>query len=246
MTDLHDMRSRLRDTRGHQAAAGGGFKIPFALLAGVAVVAGFLLVLFMPKIYSVQRTSALPVFKEARVRVEEPVPAPVVAAPPIATVKADYAGKGADEAGRIADAVCAQRATAAPQQGQAAVEAKLHCFLSEGTARFCSGSQARKATADIINYFKGIEYANAGLGVAAKMPLRAPPNDAAAQAPTMLTPDARVVEAAEGLMQAGYLHKGYREDIAANVPRVYKERFTRIVGIKSPCPAPPWWAAMWK
>ena len=228
MTDLHDMRARLRDTRGHQAVAGGGFKIPFGILAGVAVVAGFLLVLFMPKIYSVQRTSTLPAFKEARVRAEEPVLAPVVAAPPMAIVKADYAGKGADEVAKIADAVCAQRATAAPQHGQAAVEAKLHCFLSEGTARFCSGSQARKATADIINYFKGIEYANA-----------------AAQVPTMLTPDARVVEAAEGLMQAGYLHKGYREDIAANVPRAYKDRFRRIVGIKSPCPAPPWWA-VWK
>jgi hypothetical protein len=239
------MRARLQDARGHQAVAGGGFKIPFGLLAGVAVVAGFLLVLFMPKIYPVQRISALPAVKEARVRAEEPVPAPVVAAPPIAIVKADYAGKGADEAARIADAVCAQRASAAPQQGQAAVEAKLHCFLSEGTARFCLGSQARKATADIINYFKGIEYTNAALVVAAKMPLRAPLNDAATQTPTMLTPDARVVEAAEGLMRAGYLNRGHREDIGANVPRAYKDRFARIVGIQSPCPAPPWWA-VWK
>ena len=246
MTDTHDMRARLRDTRGHESVASGGFKIPFGLLAGVAVVAGFLLVFFMPKIYSVQRTAALPAFKEARLRAEEPVPAAVVAAPPMAAVKPDYAGKGADEAARIADAVCAQRAAAAPQHGQAAVEAKLHCFLSEGTARFCSGSQARKATADIINYFKGIEYTNAALVVAAKMPFRAPLNEAAAQAPTMLTPDAHVVEAAESLMHAGYLHKGYREDIAANVPRAYKDRFTRIVGIKSPCPAPPWWTALWK
>jgi hypothetical protein len=239
MTDTHDTRARLRDTRGPEAVASGGFKIPFGLLAGAAVVVGFLLVLFMPKIYPVQRTSALPAFKEkeAGLRAAAPMSVPVVA---------NYAGKGADEVAKIADAVCAQRAAAAPQDEQAAVEAKLHCFLSEGTARFCSGSQARKATADIINYFKGIEYANAALVGAAKTPSRAPLNDAAAPPPTMLTPDARVVEAAESLMRAGYLHKGYREDIAANVPRAYKDRFTRIVGIKSPCPEPPWWATLWK
>jgi len=46
-------------------------------------------------------------------------------------------------------------------------------------------------------------------------------------------------------MRAGYLNRGHREDIGANVPRAYKERFARVVGIKSPCPAPPWWA-VWK
>jgi len=66
-----------------------------------------------------------------------------------------------------------------------------------------------------------------------------------AQASTPLTPDPRVADAIEGLMRAGYLNRGHREDIAANVPRAYKERFARVVGIKSPCPAPPWWA-VWK
>ena len=142
--------------------------------------------------------------------------------------------------------MCEQRLTAAPQRGQAAVEAKLHCFLSEGTARFCTGGQARKATADIINYFKGIEYTNTAMVVAAKMPgpFRSPSADTN-QPPTPLTPDPRVAEAIEGLMRAGYLNRGHREDIAANVPRDYKERFARIVGIQSPCPAPPWWA-VWK
>jgi hypothetical protein len=136
--------------------------------------------------------------------------------------------------------------TAAPQRGQAAAEAKLHCYLSEGTARFCTGSQARKATADIINYFKGIEYTNAAMIVAAKVPgtFRSPSADTT-QPPAPLTPDSRVAEAIEGLMRAGYLNRGHREDIAANVPRDYKERFARIVGIQSPCPAPPWWA-VWR
>ena len=249
MTDIHDLRAQMREGRGARPAVarGGGFRIPFGLVAGGAVALGFLLVLFTPKIYPVQRTAALPAFKEAR---PEPAPAaaapqPVAVAPP-AAVKSNYAGKGADEAAKIADAVCEQRVTAAPQRGQAAVEAKLHCFLSEGTARFCTGSQARKATADIINYFKGIEYTNTALIVAAKVPgpFRSPAADTT-QPPTPLTPDPRVAEAIEGLMRAGYLNRGHREDIAANVPRDYKERFARIVGIQSPCPAPPWWA-VWR
>ena len=249
MTDIHDLRAQMRDGRGARPAVarGGGFRIPFGLVAGGAVALGFLLVLFTPKIYPVQRTAALPAFKEAR---PEPAPAaaapqPVAVAPP-AAVKSNYAGKGADEAAKIADAVCEQRMTAAPQRGQAAVEAKLHCFLSEGTARFCTGSQARKATADIINYFKGIEYTNTAMIVATKVPgpFRSPAADTT-QPPTQLTPDPRVAEAIEGLMRAGYLNRGHREDIAANVPRDYKERFARIVGIQSPCPAPPWWA-VWR
>ena len=256
MTDIHDLRAQMREGRTVRpvVASGGGLRLPFGLLAGAAVVLGFLVVLFTPKIYSVQRTAALPAFKEAR-QESAPVAAvaqPVVAAQPPAAAaqpvpaKSGYAGKSADEAARIADAVCEQRLINAPQRGQAAVEAKLHCFLSEGTARFCTGGQARKATADIINYFKGIEYTNTAMIVAAKMPgpFRSPSADTAAP-PTPLTPDARVAEAIEGLMRAGYLNRGHREDIAANVPRDYKERFARIVGIQSPCPAPPWWA-VWK
>jgi len=260
MTDIHDLRAQMREGRAARPAVGrgGGFRIPFGLVAGAAVVVGFLLVLFTPKIYPVQRTAALPAFKEMRQEPAPaaPAPAPVVAQPVVApqpaaaaqppAAKSAYAGKGADEAAKIADAVCEQRMTAAPQRGQAAAEAKLHCYLSEGTARFCTGSQARKATADIINYFKGIEYTNTAMIVAAKVPgpFRSPAADTT-QPPTPLTPDPRVAEAIEGLMRAGYLNRGHREDIAANVPRDYKERFARIVGIQSPCPAPPWWA-VWR
>ena len=259
MTDIHDLRAQIREGRGIRpvvASGGGGFNIPFGLVAGGAVIIGFLIVLFTPKIYSVQRTAALPAFKEARpeappvavTAAEKPVVAaqPVVAAAQPVAAKPGYTVKNPDEAARIADAVCEQRLLAAPQRGQAAVEAKLHCFLSEGTARFCAGGQARKATADIINYFKGIEYTNTAIAVAAKMPgpFRSPAADTT-QPPTPLTPDARVAEAIEGLMRAGYLNRGHREDIGANVPRDYKERFARIVGIQSPCPPPPWWA-VWK
>lgn len=262
MTDIHDLRAQMREGRGARpVVAGGGFKLPFGLLAGAAVVIGFIVVLLTPKIYSVQRTAALPAFKEAR---HEPAPNAVVAPPmvavpaappppavphaaapaPVVAAKSDYAGKSADDVAKIADAVCEQRLVNAPQRGQAAVEAKLHCFLSEGTARFCTGGQARKATADIINYFKGIEYTNKAMAMAASMPFRSSSADNA-QPSTPLTPDLRVADAIEGLMRAGYLNRGHREDIAANVPREFKDRFARVVGIKSPCPAPPWWA-VWK
>ena len=195
MTEIHDLRAQLREARASAPApTNAAFKIPFGILAAIAVVLGFVVVLLTPKLYPVQRTAALPGFKEVRPREE-----PVAVAASLAA-RSDYAGKSADEAAKIADDVCAQRAAAAPQRGQAAVEAKLHCFLSEGAARFCSGSQARKATADIINYFKGIEYTNTAISVAAKMPapLRAPLNDATTPAPAMLTPDPRVAEAIEG------------------------------------------------
>ena len=245
MTDVHDLRAQMREGRGSRPVAvqGGGFRIPFGLVAGAAVAVGFLLVVFTPKIYSVQRTAALPAFKEAR---QEPAAsaaaAPTATVPAVAPVTSAYAGKSADEVGKIADAVCEQLLVNAPQRGQAAVEAKLQCFLSQGTARFCNGTQARKATADIINYFKGIEYTNKAMAMAASMPFRS--NDHV-QPSTPLTPDPRVADAIEGLMRAGYLNRGHREDIAANVPRAYKERFARVVGIKPPCPAPPWWA-IWK
>jgi len=302
MTDIQDMRTRLREERGRPVATGAGFKIPFSVLAVGAVVLGFVVVMLTPRLYSVQRTAALPDFKEARERSGSPVsaamtapvpaspiPASSIAASPVPTSPAQYAGKNADEVAKIADAVCAQRvgsvwsgppsrpppAAAVSQRERDLLQARkvaddlanpkvmidndrLSCFLSEGVPRFCSGSQKRKATADIINYFKGIEYTNAALGVAQKViempghipaPFKPDPAEAAArkaaQAEIMLTPDPRVVEAIEGLMRAGYLTKAHREDIAASVPRDYKERFARIAGNKAPCPEPPWWA-VWK
>jgi hypothetical protein len=282
MTDIHDMRARLREERGRPVASSAGFKVPFGVLAAGAVILGFVVVMLTPRLYSVQRTAALPDFRESRERSDSPIQAAMTAAVPpnlAAPNPAQYAGKNADEIAKIADGVCAQRVAMArnalPSRAPANVPARkvtddlgnskvaidnerLSCFLSEGVPRFCSGSQKRKATADIINYFKGIEYTNAALGVAQKViempghipaPFKPDPAEAAArkaaQAEIMLTPDPRVVEAIEGLMRAGYLTKAHRDDIAVSVPRAYKERFARIAGNKAPCPEPPWWA-VWK
>jgi hypothetical protein len=257
MTELQDMRARLRETRATPTVpSGDGIKIPFGIFAVGAIAVGFAVVTLTPKLYSVQRTAALPAFKDARERSEEPMPAaaPVV---PMTPIKADYVGKSADEVAGIADAVCAQRVAAAEAQPQqtpkllddstggpkiAAANDRLHCFLSEGTARFCSPSQRRKATADIISYFKGIEYANASVGAVQKV-IAQPANSATAN--VQLAPDPRVIEAVDGLLLAGYIAQGNRDDLLANVPRGDKDRFGRIVGNRNPCPEKPWWH-VWK
>jgi len=265
MTDFQDMRARLRETRAAPAVSSeeSGPKIPFGFVALGAVALGFVIVTLTPKLYSVQRTATLPAFSEVKPRVEEPAPAPAAAAvaPP---VTADYAGRSPEEVAGLADAVCAQRVAAAkasPREAArvasddgnggvriAAANERLHCFLSEGTARFCAASQRRKATADIINYFKGIEYANASVTAmrdAIARPMAPPGGDKAAAGNVELAPDPGVVEAIEGLLRAGYLAQGYRDDILTNVPRTYKDRFGRIVGSRVPCPERPWWQ-VWK
>jgi hypothetical protein len=262
MSDHQDMRGRLRESRAAPTVSSGdGIKIPFGVFAIGAIAVGFGVVTLTPKLYSVQRTATLPAFKDAKARSEEAAPAPA-AVVVMAPIKADYAGKGADEVAAIADAVCAQRSAAAEAQprqipklpddatgGQkfAAANDKLHCFLSEGAARFCSPVQRRKATADIISYFKGIEYANASVGAMQKAarPTAAPSAMANVTTDVQVAPDPRVLEAVDGLLLAGYIAQSNRDDLLANVPRVYKDRFGRIVGNRNPCPEKPWWQ-VWK
>src|SRR5947207_12193276 len=159
MTDIQELRARMREERGRPVtASGAGFKVPFGLIAGAAVVLGFVVVMFAPKIYSVQRTAALPDFREVKERAVSAEPVVVTAPPPAPPAPAQYVGKSPDEVAKIADGVCAQRAaqtpSGPPKRSSAAAEEKLSCFLSEAPFRFCAGGQKRKATADIINYFK--------------------------------------------------------------------------------------------
>jgi hypothetical protein len=116
-----------------------------------------------------------------------------------------------------------------------AADEKLHCFFTEGMSRFCAPNQKRKAAADAINYFKGIEYTNAAANVAARMQGNAALIGRA-------TIDPGVVDALEALIRAGYLTKAQRDEVGASVPRDIKERLARIVPIVAPCPKPPWWA----
>lgn len=271
MTDIHDMRARLRQTAHQPASSGGGGGVPFWVVAAGAVALGFAVVLFAPRFYSVQRTAALPGFQEMARHVDSGPKgqdlAPAGETPALGNA-ARYAGNGADEAARIADDVCEQHVRAARAGGPASrpgglsqnggltadniphENEKLHCFLTEGLPRFCAAGQARRATADVINYFKGIEYANAAMAIASKLSASAPaaafmPSVADAASSGKLAPDPRVIVAVEGLMRAGYLTRSEREEIGANMTPPIRERFARVIGNASPCPKPPWWA-IWK
>ena len=221
MTDLHDMRARMRET-GYQAAGPSRSRLPFWIVTVCAVAVGFTVVLFAPRFYTAQRTAALPTFKDTATR-EQPSTSAQSVAPENAANPARYSGKNSEEIAKIADSICVPRATAGPTSIAFQSE-RLHCLLTEGTARYCSGTQRSKITAAIIDHFRIVEHATK----VAKVEV-----------------EPRVLVAIEGLMRAGYLLKPQREDIASSVPRDIKERFARVVGNKAPCPERPWWQ-VWK
>jgi hypothetical protein len=250
MTDIQGLRAQLKDTRPATRSSGGG-GVPFWLIAAGAAALGFAVVLFTPHFYTMQRTAALPGVQTRPEPAEGASPAtaqhaavPHAAVPQAAAPEAPaprYAGKAPEEVVRTVEIVCDERARGlrAASSGPKAADERLHCFLTEAPARFCAPNLKRKATADVINYFKGIEYTNKAIIVAAK--LKGTPADGM---PGAVTIDPRVVEAVEGLMRAGYLTKAHRDDIAANVPPDIKDRFARVIGSTPTCPKPPWWASL--
>ena len=220
MADLHDMRARIRDSGAEPEPGGNG--LSFWIITVCAIAVGFTVVMFAPRLYTVQRTAALPAFKDVAAR-----PAgQTVQGPDVAALAADpsrYDGKRADEIGKIADLVCAPRRIDGP--ASIAVQSEqLHCLLTEAPARYCSAIQRSKITAAIINHFRVVEHRTA-------------------VSTTEVEP--RVIAAIEDLIRAGYLLKPQRDDIGTVAPRPIKEGFVRIVGNKLPCPDPPWWA-IWK
>lgn len=223
MTDLQDMRTRIRDT-GYQPAPSGGGGLPFWIVTVCAVAVGFTVVLFAPRFYTVQRTAELPIVKDMVDRADSAAPAESAAVSEEPANPERYLGKSADEIGKIVDSICAPRSPDGPASIGDQSE-RLHCLLTEAPARYCAPIQRSKITAAIINHFRIVEHA-------AK--------------PAKIEVEPRVLGAIEGLMRAGYLLKPQRDDIGASVPREIKERFARIVANKAPCPEPPWWAAIWK
>jgi hypothetical protein len=219
MADFHDVRARIRETSDEPDSNGNGPS--FWIVTAVAVAVGFTVVMLAPRLYTVQRTAALPAFQDGRAEPAQPVQSANAAA--LAADPLRYVDKSADEIGRIADTICAP-----PQRGGrisiADQSEQLHCLLTEGLPRYCSAIQRSKITAAIINHFRVVEHA-AAIGKAELEP--------------------RVLTAIDGLIRAGYILKPQRDDIGTVATREVRERFARIVGNKLPCPGPPWWA-IWK
>jgi hypothetical protein len=258
MTDIQDLRSRIREKTDYEPEPSS--RLPFWLIAAVAVAAGFAAVMFAPRFFSGHGTAV--------VYVEAPR-VPVAAAPAGAE---RYVGKSPEDMARIAEAVCAPRVGSvllAPINGEEqAPKAKaefdrarqtvasgknvtdqnerLACQLTEAPARYCSRALRQKITAGVIDYVRGIENTNMSL----RMYFTAQAAISLDSSRGRINPDAlgafmsdpRVIEGIEGLIRAGYLQKAQRDDIGTSVPRPIKERLDRVVGNKANCQETPWWA----
>ena len=276
MADLQDIRAALRESRHQPAPAEGGrHGVTFWAVAVCAVFVGFSVVLFTPRLYSMQRTAALPTFQETRDRIEAESRGELPGMAALLASPERYAGKAADEMGKIADEVCFHRAHAAQPHSSKSprlsnkvasdfadvdsmkhFDALMQCMTTEAPARFCSPRQRQMIAAEIASYFRGIDQANATIRkVVAEM--KADPRYAAVSAEVADTPamqqlsslkftqDPKVLAGVEGLIRAGYLTSAERGSIGALAPPAIRDKFARIVANVSPCPKPPWWA-MWK
>ena len=276
MADIHNIRATLRESRQQPApAAGGSSGATFWIVAVCAVFVGFSVVLFTPRLYSVQRTAVLPTFQETRDRIEAESRGELPGMAPLPSNPAQYTGKSADEMGKIADDVCFHRAHAtqphwsksprlsnkdasdfADVDSMKHFDALMQCMTTEAPARFCAPRQRQMIAAEIASYFRGIDQANMTIRkVVAEM--KVDPRFAAISAELGHTPamqqlaslkfthDPKVLTGVEGLIRAGYLTSAERGSIGALAPPAIRDKLARIVANVSPCPKPPWWA-MWK
>ena len=260
MTDIQDLRARVRETRYEPERKSA---LPFWLITAAAVGIGFAGVMFAPRFFGGQRTVLV-------THTETSAPAPAAAAPALPGAER-YAGKSAEEVAKLADAFCAQRTGSnllAPLSGaERSPKAKaefdrakqifdsggnapdqndqLACQLTEVPARYCSRSLRLKLTANVIDYFKGIETTNTSLRMMHKAQAIISLDRSRGNADGPLgsfTADPKVIDGVEGLIRTGYLLKPQRDDIGTSVPRPIKERLDRVVGNKTHCPETPWWA----
>lgn len=260
MTDIQDLRARVRETRYEPERKS---RLPFWLVTAAAVGIGFAVVMLVPRFYGGHRTVLV-------MHTETSAPAPAAAAPAPPGAER-HTGKSLEEVAKLADAFCAPRAGSillAPLSGaERSPKAKaefdrakqvfdsggsapdqndqLACQLTEAPARYCSRSLKQKITANVIDYFKGIETTNTSLRMVHKAQAMISLDRSRGNADGPLgsfTADPKVIEGVEGLIRAGYLLKPQRDDIGTSVPRPIKERLDRVVGNKTPCPETPWWA----
>jgi hypothetical protein len=196
--------------------------------------------------------------------------------PPARGVVANYDGKSAAEIGKVADQVCFNRAqTREPYWGTTPrlttqnvlnfrpehmthFNELLRCLLTEGTRRYCLGSERRMITAEIAMYFRGIAFRNQTAKAhfdenrprmhAERMFEQVQrdhfgaPDRATQLQRALVDVDQAVVAAIEYRLRDGLLTKANRDEIAAAAPPAIRERLARIEPPKSSCPDEPWWA----
>ena len=246
MTDLHDIRARLRDDarRGPSSDESGGRKYTL-VFATCGLVIGFALFIFVPRFFQTRETAIIRDVSVTRPATE------TGARPPDA---GRYAGRSPDEIAVLADEVCAQqgpaRATGKPPRladtgadflnadGMKRINEQMHCLLTEGPMRFCSAAQQRMVVGELTLYFHGVDQANrqfgALRGAAARTGVR-----------QEITPDLGVLAALEGRLRDGQLTSANRDMISGEAPRWVRDRLVKIEPKQSLCPVKPWWQ-IWK
>jgi hypothetical protein len=247
MTDLQDLRSRLRDDvrRGSSSDEGGSSTKYILVIAVCGIVIGFALFLFVPRFLqsrdtAIMRDISLSRGTETGART---------------TDGSRYAGKNPDEVAIVADEVCAARVPArqpgkAPRLGEAAadfltpegmkrVNEQMQCLLTEGPMRFCSPSQRRMIIGELALYFRGIETANRAFGA-----IRG--SEARKSVVEDVAPDPRVLIALEARLRDGQLTTANRDVLSSEAPRWVRDRLVKIEPRhQSLCPEKPWWA-IWR
>jgi len=240
MTDLQDLRSRLRDDvrKGPAPVDVGGSKNYMLIFATCGVVIGFALFMFVPRFFQTSGTAV--------VRVESPIKPGEVPR---------YAGRSFDEAGAIADNVCAQRVRPGQpvkpprftpetmpeflnNEGVKRAGEQINCLLTEAPQRYCSPAQRKLIVGELTLYFRGIELANKSGALRGSEP-RSPSG-------ADVSPDPRVLAALDARLRDGHLTIANRDTISSEAPRWVRDRLVKIEPRKiSLCPENPWWA-VWK
>ena len=236
MTDLQDIRSRLRDDVRRGSASENGGKNYTLVFAACGVVIGFALFLFVPRFFQQSSTALMRDISLTRPSEARPAEG------------GRYAGRSPDEVAVLADQACTQRQGKPPRladqaaeflnaDGMKRINEQVYCLLSEGPTRYCSPAQQRMVAGELTLYFHGIEQANRQFGT-----LRgADPRKGVEE----VMPDLRVISALEALVRDGEIPGAIRDMISGEAPRWVRDRLVKIEPRLSLCPAKPWWA-IWK
>jgi hypothetical protein len=260
MANFKDVRATIRDVDSPRPSAGSSAHIYLGLIAFLGFAIGAGAVLFVPRLSAVTPSPSLPTFESVREDIREGESSREPAMPP-RPATLDYKADP-EQLAKAADSACFQRAHA--RQPSFSKTPRLttkelsdfdlkelphfnelmHCLLTESPVRYCSATQRRMITAEIVTYFHGIDYLNKALEQARKMQAQ---HRAATGLEDKITipnaePDVRVVAAIESRVRDGLLTREDFDQMKTKLPAPLRERLARMQRTESKCPAPAWWA----
>ena len=277
MSNIEDIRAQLRANSGGSVASRSMASPALALLmiAGVGSVIIYYL-FFIPVVVPLKPSASIPTFHrvnpDGSPEGSQFAPPPPRAAP---ANPAQYNGMSFRQSGKRADDVCFLRAqTLVPHWSKTPrlTTKELHsfdfdemphfnelltCLLTEAPTRYCSSGERSMITAEIVMYFRGIDYGNQTLTNAKNIyqtnmangklhrmfgDMAGDPDYVNQIERRRLVPDSRVIGAIEARLRDGTLTASDRDTIAAAAPEPIRKRFAAIKPSTPLCPPQPWWA----